>query len=262
MSDSKISVVLFGAGNMAVHLLDVFLQHPDKIQVLGAWNRHPEKLSKRFGDRIRIFKQLLEIPTAHVYILAVKDDAVSELSGRLPQKNVLRVHTSGVLPMSAIPGRRKGFFYPLQSFHKDKPVVRWKDIPVFVNASSQRDKELLKTLAGIISDHPVPITGEQKKILHIAAVFANNFSNAMFIAAYKILQESGIKPDYLLPLIKETVNRLQNGSPRALQTGPARRGDRNTIDRHRDWLKNNRFTGELSVYDAITNFIIKEFENE
>jgi predicted short-subunit dehydrogenase-like oxidoreductase (DUF2520 family) len=257
MKNKPLNVFIFGAGNMAVHLTKRFLEFPDKIHLAGAWNRTPGKWEKRFGKHIDIYDDISNIPQADIYIIAIKDDAVKDFSARLKHLEGLTVHTSGVLPAGILQTGRKGFFYPLQSFHKDRKISRWYDIPVFYNAPNRHDTELLERLASTISNNPVRISEEQKKVLHIAAVFANNFSNLMFSISDKILEKNGLKLEYLLPLLRETVRRLENSSPGDLQTGPARRKDLQTIRTHSEWLNTHDFVDEAKIYRILSDYLIK-----
>ncbi len=255
MTPNAIKIFIFGAGNVATHLLKVFLSHPDKIEITGAWNRHPEKLLHSFSGKIPVYTDLNSIPPADIYILALKDDVVGEFSKKIARLNGLKVHTSGVLPIDAINGKRKGYFYPLQSFHKAKDNYDWNEIPVFIHADNKKDLQLLEKLARIITPEVLKLDDEQKKVLHIAAVFANNFSNLMYIIADKIVSTENIDFKYLLPLIKETVKRLESHSPRDVQTGPARRKDEETMRKHLDWLKARNMNTEADIYRLLSQYI-------
>jgi predicted short-subunit dehydrogenase-like oxidoreductase (DUF2520 family) len=175
-------------------------------------------------------------------ILAVKDDAIAEVAESFAPyaQEALVTHTSGGTA-GAILARhfsRYGVFYPLQSFSVEHTPV-WSKIPFCVDAAKQEDLFELKKIAKIIGNLVYHVDDEQRALLHVAAVFANNFANRCFAIAEKILDEKDLPFELLHPLMEETLAKALQDSPERMQTGPAMRGDLDTVKRHLTLLQNN-----------------------
>ena len=251
MSGLKLKIVLIGAGNVAWHL-GKELQKNDQ-EIVQVYNRSVEPalvLSRRL--KCDFTTRYDEIYTkADLYILAVKDSAIKIVSKELKLNNKLVVHTSGAINQMCIKQDRKGVFYPLQTFSKEKKL-NFKTIPFCVEAAKSEDYNTLMRLATLLSPLVYNINSHQRKVLHVAAVFACNFSNLMYMMADDILQKENIPLDILKPLIKETASKIKNHSPSKVQTGPAVRKDKSTLKTHLDYLeKGNLF----DVYQILTETI-------
>ena len=226
-----VSVLIVGNGNVAVHLFDA-LSTIEKTNVF--------KISSR---------DLLEIPKADITILAVSDDAIAEVSRQITNNFV--VHTSGVSSLEILENTsRKGVFYPLQSFTKGKEVD-FSSIPICIEASNSSDEKLLKELAKKLSDKVYIINSEQRKKLHVAAVFVNNFTNHMYKIGNDICKNNNIPFEILQPLIEETAKKVSEISPEKAQTGPAIRKDSKTLENHLLLLNEN----EKEIYNLMTKSI-------
>ena len=137
--------------------------------------------------------------------------------------------------------------------------MKWEEIPVFIDANLPGDLELLEYLAGITAGRVERITPGKQTALHTAAVFANNFTNALFTLADDILRKENLDFNLLLPLIKETVSRLESQHPEEMQTGPAIRGDKQSMQKHLEWLCRQGMTDEKAIYEMLTKYIEKRF---
>lgn len=207
-----ISVVIVGNGNVANLLLQVFQTVKD-LSVLQINSRN-----------------LTNIPTAAITIIAVSDDAIVEVSSKIT--NPFVVHTSGSVSLSALQNNtRKGVFYMLQTFSKDKPV-NFQEVPFCLEATNENDLKTLETLAKLLSEKVYFINSEQRKALHVAAVFANNFANHCYQIADEICKIHQVPFEILYPLIDETARKIKVLSPKEAQTGPAIRNDQQTIQNH------------------------------
>lgn len=207
-----ISVVIVGNGNVANLLLQVFQTVKD-LSVLQINSRN-----------------LTNIPTAAITIIAVSDDAIVEVSSKIT--NPFVVHTSGSVSLSALQNNtRKGVFYMLQTFSKDKPV-NFQEVPFCLEATNENDLKTLETLAKLLSQKVYFINSEQRKALHVAAVFANNFANHCYQIANEICKTHQVPFEILYPLIDETARKIKVLSPKEAQTGPAIRNDQQTIQNH------------------------------
>src|SRR6218665_1211219 len=173
-----IRLSLIGSGNVAQHLISVFSKAAD-IELVQVFARKPESVSHLVSTD-KITSDFNELQVVDVTIIAVTDDAIAEVSGQLPFENQLVVHTSGSLPMDALNSKnRKGVFYPLQTFSKSKEID-FKVIPICLEAENEADFQMLETLAKTISNSVAHISSEQRKALHVAAVFVSNFTNHLY----------------------------------------------------------------------------------
>ncbi|GMN08693.1 DUF2520 domain-containing protein [Croceitalea sp. MTPC9] len=229
------SIVLLGTGNVAHHLFDIFQLQKD-IQVKQVFGRSSNALS-HFSIKCDTTTNTKHIIDADIYIIAVSDSSIAKVSELLLDKNGLVVHTSGSVPMNAIKSKDRGVFYPLQTFTKDKKVD-FSEIPICVEANSDKDLKTLKLLAGKISSSINEISSLKRKKLHLAAVFANNFTNHMYSIASEICAEENLPFDLLKSLIEETTDKLRFLSPGEAQTGPAKRNDVFTMKNHLQELAN------------------------
>ena len=144
------------------------------------------------------------------------------------------------MPMHCFEGKAKryGVFYPMQTFSKAKDVS-FKNIPVFIEGNSVETEEVIRSLANKLSKRVITLSSADRKYLHLAAVWACNFTNHCYSVASDILDEHGILFDVMLPLIDETTDKIHRISPKEAQTGPAVRGDRNVMNQQLE-LMNDR----------------------
>lgn len=251
------SIVIIGAGNMAWHL-----GHALKIAGLEIKQVFSRKLEKaiQLADSLdgQAINDLQSIDQhSDLYIIAVSDQAIAAVSQQLVLRlspNVMIVHTSGATPSTIFDAHflRKGIFYPLQSLSKDKKTDFTK-VPICVHANLQEDAENLYQLGRRISHQVAYIDDQQRAVLHIAAVFVNNFSNYLFHVGSEITKDANVPFELLLPLIQETVQKIKDQPPQKMQTGPAIRDDQNTIDRHLAFLEN--YPSFAEVYQLISRLI-------
>ena len=145
-----------------------------------------------------------------------------------------------------------GVFYPLQTFSKNKPV-NFKEIPICLEANSKKNLNLLKEIASLVSEKIFEVNSEQRRALHVSAVFVNNFSNHLFALADDYCRENDLPFEILRPLIKETVSKIETLDPYSAQTGPALRNDQKTIAAHLELLDEDR----KKIYNILTESIQK-----
>lgn len=168
---------------------------------------------------------------ADLYLLAVSDKAIEEVAQKMELNGKTVVHTAASVSKEILAGAAHyGVFYPLQSLRKE--TAQLPEIPLFIDASDEYMFNLLQTLAQSISKNVMQATDEQRMKLHLAAVFANNFVNHLYVLTEKYCQQEGIDFELLLPLIKETANRMEQMQAAGAQTGPAIRQDEGTIQKH------------------------------
>jgi len=249
-----IHINIIGAGNMAYQLTQAFHNHPE-VQLQQLYNR--SKLSPEF-DAFEIEKthHLSTLRPADVCIIAVKDEAIAGISKKLPFENQLVVHTSGNTSIEAIDSKnRRGVFYPLQTMNK-QTIVDFTKVPFCLEAENTNDFCLLQRLASLLSTKIYTLNSYQRRVLHLAAVFMNNFSNHLVYISQQICKENEVPFEILQPLLAETFIKLQNTSAYDAQTGPARRNDFLTITNHLAMLDNNNYK---EIYNIITKSIINTY---
>jgi predicted short-subunit dehydrogenase-like oxidoreductase (DUF2520 family) len=245
-----IKVIIIGSGNVAQHLIKAFAKSK-KIDIVQVFSRQKEAVTHLL-DSNNITNDLNDLAEADLYIIAVSDDAIASVSSQLPFKNRLVVHTSGSVSLDALDKKnRNGSFYPLQTFSK-KADVDFSQIPVFLESENETDFEFLKKVAETVSNKVYKINSEQRKAMHISAVFVNNFVNHMYQIGNEICIENNVPFEVLKPLILETANKVMTLSPKEAQTGPAIRNDKQTIAKHLDFLLDEN---QATIYKILTQSI-------
>jgi len=245
-----ISVVLLGAGNVASHLYKAF-RDAEKVEVVQWYNRTKSAISS-YSNVVDITDNLQDLKVANIYILAVSDDSIAKLSQQLPFENRLVAHTSGSVNIHDLDKKnQRAVFYPLQTFSKDAKVD-FSEVPICIQALDKKNNKLLKNLAQAIHSKAYKINTEQRQTLHLSAVFINNFVNQLYRIAHEITDAEHIEFDILKPLITETAKKVQNISPYIAQTGPAKRNDKKTIQRHLKQLESEQ---HKKIYKLLTSSI-------
>lgn len=245
-----ISVVILGSGNVATHLFKAF-NLADNIVVNQWYGRRMAAIASYKND-VEIIDDLSLIKDADVYILAVSDDAISELSSQLPFENKLVLHTSGSVSVYDIDKKHKrGVFYPLQTFSKEAEID-FKNVPICSETIDKKNYPIIKDLALAIGSPIKRVNSDQRKVLHLAAVFVNNFTNQLYRIGHEITESQGAEFDLLKPLILETAKKIQDLSPFKAQTGPAKRYDKKTIRKHLKLLEDQHHE---DIYQLLTNSI-------
>ena len=249
------TIVFLGFGNVNFHLINTLYKH-NKDSVIQVYNRSEINLNKEL-NKIPFTTDLSKIKEADLYIIGIPDDAIAAFSETLPLKNKLVVHTSGSVSMEALSKRnRKGVFYPLQTFSKNREV-NFNTIPICIEAKEEADLELLTNLGNSLSEKVVEIDSDERSKLHLAAVFVNNFVNHLYAIGDDILGNNELSFDLLHPLIEETASKVKTLSPSEVQTGPARRGDQKTIEKHLHLLTEGP---ESELYQQLTESLMKKFD--
>jgi len=252
-----INLVILGAGNVATHLFNAF-NVAKNTTVVQVYNRS-EKNLEYFKNKTNTTTSISKLIDADAYIVAVSDDNIAALSKKLPFHNKLVVHTSGSVAMNQIGNQNNsGVFYPLQTFTAGKDVD-FKSIPLCIEATQKNDLLLLETIAKSISDNVYHIDSKQRKALHIAAVFVNNFVNHLYQKGAEICKEHQVSFDILKPLIQETAQKIMQLPPEKSQTGPAKRNDQKVIQQH---LTDLTTTTQQEIYTLLTKSIQENHGNK
>lgn len=254
-------IVLIGAGNLATHLgKALHAAGHDMVQVFSRTMQSAETLASLLdAEPLTDMAQVRD--DADVYIFSVKDSALEQLVSQLcgGEKKVL-LHTAGSMPMSVFRGKalHYGVLYPMQTFSKQREVD-FSIIPCFVEANDEFALKQIEGLAGQISHRVFQLSSEDRKYLHLSAVFACNFANHCYAASQELLQQHGIPFDVMLPLIDETAAKVHGMTPKEAQTGPAVRYDENVIGKQIQLLENQPYFQK--IYDCMSKSI-HELESE
>lgn len=251
------NITLIGAGNVA-HVLGRALKHSGNhlVMLIDRTEEKAEQLAFELGCAWST--DLSDIPEqTDIVLMAVSDDTIAEVAGGFHCPGKMVAHTSGSVPMDALGdcSDRLGVFYPLQTLHRDAQVDM-RQVPFCIEGNSKWNEGMLMELARSISDNVQPIDSEQRRMVHLAAVFACNFSNHCYALADEILERSGVSLDILRPLIRQTAENVQHGRPIDVQTGPAKRGDLRVMADHLNLLES--MDSELvELYEAMSKGIFK-----
>ncbi len=249
------SVVVIGGGNLSESLCLALAQSEgvDLVQIYVRSEKRGAELSTLIG--VPVCNDAKSLAFADIYILAVSDGAIVELSETLPfAEGAIVAHTAGSTPMSAISQDvRRGVFYPMQTFTRGRRVD-FRSIPIFLEAEQDDVLTELRILADMVSDSVIELDSERRRRLHLSAVFVCNFANAMFGAGEELVRDAGLSFEILKPLIAESCSKACAAeSPKSVQTGPAVRGDKGTQGRHIEMLdgKDNL----KDIYKVISDYI-------
>ncbi len=244
-----VRVAILGGGNIANHLIKAFLENKEVV-LQQIYAREVEQV-KSFENSCAITNSIAALKEADVYIIAVSDTAIGEVSAAIPSTSLV-VHTSGSVAMDSLKNSgRKGVFYPLQSFTKDKKV-NFQNIPFCIEAETKEDLFLLEKLAHSLSDKIYPINSQERRYLHVAAVFVNNFTNHLYRIGEDICINYKVPFEILMPLIKETAEKIEAITPKEAQTGPAKRKDSTTMQNHLNLLTEE----QQKIYKILSDSII------
>jgi len=254
MIAETMKITIIGNGNVATHLGKAFSGSGHSIlQIFGRNRARAQELATVLEAEAVDDLGKLDT-TADLYLLAVSDEAIAPLAERLPGGvKGLVVHCSGATEMSVL-GRfpSHGVLYPVQSITKSADLAI-AAVPFATEGNTAQTTASLLGLAQQLSAKSFVCDGRQRLALHVAAVFANNFANAMFGIAHEIMEENGLSFDLLRPIILETAQKVQTHAPKGAQTGPAKRSDEKTIQKHLDFIGKN--PGRTEIYRMVTETI-------
>lgn len=248
----KISIL--GAGNVATQLALAFKKAGHTIvQIYNRSNEAGEELAKTVGASFTT--DISHLAEADIYLLAVKDDAIEERANALKVQGKIVAHTSGskskLLLLNA--SENVGIFYPLQTIVKGN-ALDFKHVPILIEAGNEKTIAVLNELAQSISMHVHQTDEQQRQWIHVAAVFANNFTNHLFGISEALLLSQQLPFEILKPLIYRSIENLERYSPSAIQTGPAIRNDAEVMAKHIELLGDD--TRLKQIYQILSESIM------
>lgn len=253
------SIAFIGAGNLATNLAKALYQKGFRIVQIYSRTEESATALAQAVEAESTTDLSAVVKDAQLYIVSLKDAAFAQLLPEIVagKRKALWVHTAGSIPMGIWEEQveRYGVFYPMQTFSKLREVD-FRNIPIFVESHSAEDTHFLKKIAAALSERVYEATSEQRKSLHLAAVFTCNFTNHMYALAAELLKKYELPFEIMLPLIDETARKVHEMKPRAAQTGPAIRYDENIINGHLQMLADEPEMQELYrlISDSIHRF--------
>ena len=250
------NISVLGAGNVATQLALVLKKSGHNIvQIYNRSNDAGVELAKTVGATF--VSDTDHLTEADVYLVAVKDDAIAEVGNAFKAQGKIVAHTSGTKSKDLLQeiSANFGIFYPLQTMTKTAKVD-FKNVPFLIEGSNKETTAKLEGLAKSISKNVHRVDEQQRQWIHVAAVFANNFTNHLFGLSEQLLLAQGLPFEILKPLIFNFIQNLSEHSPSEIQTGPAVRGDFQTIEKHMQLLGDN--TRLQKIYEILTQSIIEQ----
>jgi predicted short-subunit dehydrogenase-like oxidoreductase (DUF2520 family) len=251
------NIVIIGAGNVGTSLACAFYKAGCNIvQVVGRREEAIKSLSDKFGaDHSLSFAEVTK--GQDLYLMALPDKAMEEILPQLGLTNELLVHCSGSVPIEILSAysENTGVFYPLQTFTQNRKIDL-QEVPFLIEANRIDNEDALINLGNKLSSNVKVADSVQRQLLHIAAIFASNFSNHMYDIARQLMSENGFDFELLVPLIKETAAKAIDMEPDQAQTGPAIRKDMLVIEKHIELLRDNPEI--LDIYQRISKNIIDQ----
>jgi predicted short-subunit dehydrogenase-like oxidoreductase (DUF2520 family) len=249
------NIVLIGTGNVATRLGNALCEGGHNIcEVAGRNNQRTSELAQQL-NAVAIHSVGNITTEAHVYILAVKDDALPSVVEQLPIVSGVVAHTAGSLSLNDLEKfNNHGVIYPLQTLSREKEL-NFNQVPLCIEGNNKSSEVILNELAKSISSMVSQVNSNQRLQLHLAAVFACNFVNHLFAIADKLLTDKQLPLQMLIPLIDETCNKAKQMTPLDAQTGPALRNDQTVINHHIEMLTNEPDLSQ--IYQLLTESIQK-----
>lgn len=248
------TAVIIGSGNVAEALAHAVVQ--SGLHLVQLWARNAARAQDIAGAVGAAWScRPGELAAADIYLVAVSDRAVAEVAGALPiPEGAVVAHTAGSVPLEALPAKfaRRAVVYPLQTFTRGRRID-FARVPLFIEASTPQLRAELEEFARRLSGRVFSADSARRAQLHLAAVFVCNFVNRMYAVGERLMEGAGLDFGVLKPLIAETAAKaLDASSPAAVQTGPAVRGDRPTLERHAAMLDDELLR---TIYSSISQSI-------
>jgi len=260
-NESRLKILLLGAGNLAWHLGPALQESGYKIiQVYSRSQKSAGILGEMMDTPYTSDLEDLN-PEANMIIMALADDAMESVLNKLPGKYQYIVHTAGSISNEILRdhGDHQGVLYPLMTLTKGQ-ALDMKTVPFLLESSDAEMRQLLGDMAGRLSDHVYHIPFEERQKIHLAAVIATNFSNHMYYLAEEFMEEEGLDFGMLKSIIRETAEKAGNISPSKAQTGPARRNEHKVLELHLELLKGN--PGLQKMYKFVSDSIRSKYSSK
>lgn len=252
-------VVIIGSGSVATTVgLALYESGHEILEVVSRNIDHAKELGRKVQAKRVLcdFSKVTEY--ASLYIVAVSDDAIVSVVAQLPVVNGVVVHTSGTVDSTVLMNKFQhwGVFYPLQTFTPGRDLD-FNKIPFLVTSDSKKTEEFLTELAASIGSIVYHLKDDARAHVHVAAVMINNFTNHLLVLAGEYIRQHQLPPQLFNSLVMETVSKAMDLGAEKSQTGPAKRGDTRTIEKHLELIQSSDNSTLLSLYDIFTKSIME-----
>lgn len=252
-NESNMRIVVVGSGNVAESLAQAIAE-ADGLELVQIYARNEER-GRKVAELADTEWSNTSLAEADLYLISVSDNAVADVAKSLQiPENAVVAHTAGCCPMDALaPHAHRAVFYPFQTFSVGRKVD-FTEGYIFVEGATNLALQAVEKAARALTKNVLPADSARRAVIHLSGVFACNFANAMYANAAEVLEKEGLPFDIVAPVIAETAKKaIESKNPAQSQTGPARRGDSQTLDRHRAMLADKQRTKE--IYDKISEDI-------
>ena len=246
-------IVVVGSGNVAESLAQAVTE-AEGLELVQVFARNEER-GRKVAELAHAEWSNSVLADADLYLISVSDNAVAEVAQSLQlPRNAVVAHTAGCCTLDSLtPHKHRAVFYPFQTFTAGRKVDFTKGY-IFLEGATDHALKVVDEVAHALTANVLPADSARRAVIHLSGVFACNFANAMYANAADILAKEGLPFDIVAPVIKETTKKvIESKNPAQSQTGPARRGDTQTLERHRKMLANEPHTRE--IYDKISEDI-------
>ena len=254
MENNKLNIAIIGTGKLAWHLATAFCTKGVNVVIFGRNELSLNRFKDEFG--VLVSNDWLQLSRSiHIAIIAVSDDIIAQVSNSIPEIDGMVVHTSGSVSISVlVKHKNRGVLYPLQSFSHNT-FIDWKETNFLIESNT--NLKLLQEACTIINSTAIEMDSTKRQQLHLAAVFACNFSQLQYILAYEYCQANNIDFQLLQPLITHTAKSVNYANPLLSQTGPARRNDQEILNIHLRIL--NSDLEKHNIYALLSEIIKSKF---
>ena len=249
----NMKIVVIGSGNVAESLAQAIAE-AESLELVQLFARNEER-GRKVAELAHTEWSGSDLAEADLYLISVSDNAVAEVAKSLPiPEGAVVAHTAGCCTLdSLLPHTHRAVFYPFQTFSVGRKVD-FKRGYIFLEGATNHALATVNTAAKALTDNVLPADTARRAVIHLSGVFACNFANAMYANAAEVLAKEGLPFDIVAPLIEETAKKVvESKNPAHSQTGPARRGDSQTLERHRKMLADEPTKRDL--YDKISEDI-------
>jgi predicted short-subunit dehydrogenase-like oxidoreductase (DUF2520 family) len=254
------TITIIGAGCVGTFLAKELFKRGYKInEIVSRREETAKTLALEVGAKAVSEEYEMVGRESDIYIVCVKDEVIMEVRKKLHVRDKIVVHTSGSMPIDVFKKSTSnyGVLYPLQTIIRERNY-KLEEIPFFITANNKATLALINQFASSFSKQVIEISDEKRAKLHLAAVFASNFVNYLLKISKEILDNENLDFELLKPLVDESIAKAFDVGPVKSQTGPAKRGECNTIDKHISLLKKDEYK---KIYSLLSDMIHADFKN-
>ena len=247
-----ITISLIASGKLSYNLSIVF-SYNENLRIFEIYSRQ-KKNTNLFNEKIKFTDKIENLRKADFYFILCNDDSIKEISKKINVNGGMVLHSSGTININILSNHKNyGVFYPLQTFNFHNKL-NFTDVPVLIEANTKKNLDKLKKLCELLNTTCKVIHSKDRLYYHLAATFANNFTNHLLSITDEIINKFNLNKDFFIPISNQTIQKFKENKSKESQTGPAIRNDVKTIKKHERILENSKY---LNLYKIITESIKK-----